>query len=107
MVVVFVTQEQQRHEFETERDENLHQNAMEKEELLNRFDREREDLQEELANLQRERDNQLLMAENDKQQVTTCWCIQSCYVFSVSACYERKKISVTDLWFLTGDAFIT
>lgn len=72
MVVVFVTQEQQRHEFETERDENLHQNAMEKEELLNRFDREREDLQEELANLQRERDNQLLMAENDKQQVTTC-----------------------------------
>lgn len=69
-IVVFVIQEQQRHEFETERDEMVHQNAMEKEELLNRFDREREDLQEELANLQRERDNQLLMAENDKQQVT-------------------------------------
>lgn len=68
---LFVTQEQQRHEFETERDEMVHQNAMEKEELLNRFDREREDLQEELGNLQRERDNQLLMAENDKQQVTT------------------------------------
>lgn len=62
-------QEQQRHEFETERDEMVHHNAMEKEEMLNRFDREREDLQTELANLQRERDNQLLMAENDKQQV--------------------------------------
>ena len=47
----------------------VHRNAMEKEEMLNRFDREREDLQEELDNLQRERDNQLLMAENDKQQV--------------------------------------
>ena len=62
-------QEQQRMDYERQREEILHQHAMEKEDMNGRFDREREELTEELANLQRERDNQLLMAENDKQQV--------------------------------------
>lgn len=42
---------------------------MEKEEGNNKFDRMKEDLMEELAALQRDRDNSLMMAENDKQQV--------------------------------------
>lgn len=45
------------------------QNNMEKEEGNNKFDRMKEDLMEELAALQRDRDNSLMMAENDKQQV--------------------------------------
>jgi hypothetical protein len=42
---------------------------MEKEESNNKFDRMREELMEELGTVQRDRDNSILMAENDKQQV--------------------------------------
>lgn len=47
----------------------VHQNTMEKEDMLSRMERERQELNEEILNLQRERDDQLLIAENDKQQV--------------------------------------
>ena len=41
---------------------------MDKEELLSRYEREKEELGNENLALQRERDDSLLMAENDKQQ---------------------------------------
>ena len=44
---------------------------MEKEDLIGQFEKEKEELENQLSNLQRERDNSLLMAENDKQQVIT------------------------------------
>ena len=54
---------------ESQRDEIIHQNNLEKEDTVNRYEREKEQLNDELASLQRDRDEQLLMAENDKQQV--------------------------------------
>lgn len=42
---------------------------MEKEELTSSAEKQKEELLEELALLQRDRDDALLMAENDKQQV--------------------------------------
>ena len=56
-------------DFETNRDQLLHNHAMEKEEMSTRADRQIEELQEELAKVQRERDEALLLAENDRQQV--------------------------------------
>ena len=44
---------------------------MEKEDMIGQFEKEKEELENQLSNLQRERDNSLLMAENDKQQVNT------------------------------------
>lgn len=55
---------------EGQRDEIIHQNNLEKEDLVTRYEREKEQLQDELNALQRDRDEQLLLAENDKQQVT-------------------------------------
>ena len=53
---------------ESQRDEIIHQNAMEKEDMVTRAEREREELNDALNALQRDRDEQLLLAENDKQQ---------------------------------------
>ena len=39
--------------------------------MIGQFEKEKEELENQLSNLQRERDNSLLMAENDKQQVNT------------------------------------
>ena len=47
--------------------------------MIGQFEKEKEELENQLSNLQRERDNSLLMAENDKQQVNTSdWVIFSC-----------------------------
>ena len=37
--------------------------------MIGQFEKDKEELENQLSNLQRERDNSLLMAENDKQQV--------------------------------------
>ena len=64
---------------------------MEKEESNNKFDRMREELMEELGTVQRDRDNSILMAENDKQQVCSFllidWClIPTLAIFQLYAC---------------------
>ena len=64
-------QDSQRMEFDGLHEQLVHQHNMEKEDLMMRFRREKEELQEEIAALQRDRDDSLLMAENDKQQVTS------------------------------------
>ena len=56
-------------EFETQRDQLLHNHSMEKEEMASRADNQIEELQEELGKVQRDRDEALLLAENDRQQV--------------------------------------
>jgi hypothetical protein len=62
-------QEGQRIELENQRETIIHQFNLEKDEMLRRFEHEREELENEIGALQRERDDQLIMAENDKQQV--------------------------------------
>ena len=47
----------------------MHHQGLEKEELTAAADKQKEDLLAELATLQRDRDDALLIAENDKQQV--------------------------------------
>ena len=54
---------------ETERDQILTQNQMEKEEMQEKFDREKDELEQELAATQKDRDDSLMFAENEKQQV--------------------------------------
>ena len=54
---------------ESQRDEIIHQNNMEKEEMQNLFERAQEELNNQLIVLQRDRDDSLLLAENEKQQV--------------------------------------
>ena len=66
---MWYTQEAQRIEFETSREQMLHAHTMEKEEMASRADNQIEELQEELAKVQRDRDEALLLAENDRQQV--------------------------------------
>ena len=62
-------QEAQRMEFEANREQLLHNHLLEKEEMTSHTDNQIEELQEELAKLQRDRDEALLLAENDRQQV--------------------------------------
>ena len=62
-------QESLRLEMESQRDEIIHQNNMEKEEMQNLFERAQEELNNQLIVLQRDRDDSLLLAENEKQQV--------------------------------------
>ena len=54
---------------ETERDQILSQNQLEKEEMQEKFDREKDELEQELAATQKDRDDSLMFAENEKQQV--------------------------------------
>lgn len=61
--------ERTRAELEAQRDEIIHQNNMEKEDMICDFTRIKEELQDSLNAVQRDRDEQLLIAENDKQQV--------------------------------------
>ena len=58
---------------ETERDQILTQNQMEKEEMQEKFDREKDELEQELAATQKDRDDSLMFAENEKQQVWCAW----------------------------------
>lgn len=55
---------------EQQREEILHLHGMEKEEMAQNFDRANEELSNENIALQRERDDSLLLAENEKQQVS-------------------------------------
>ena len=54
---------------ERERDLLIHQNILEKEDLVSNHGAMLDSLQADMVSLQRERDDQLIMAENDKQQV--------------------------------------
>ena len=54
---------------ENKREELIHAYNMEKGEMTERFEREKDELNADLVGLQRERDEQLIVAENDKQQV--------------------------------------
>ena len=52
----------------SQREELVHRARLEKEELTNQLEQANNDWQQEVGALSRERDEQLLMAENDKQQ---------------------------------------
>ena len=56
-------------QMEAARDEMITQNQNEKEDMAEKFDREKSELEQELAATQRDRDDSLMFAENEKQQV--------------------------------------
>lgn len=62
-------QDNQRIELETQRDDILTRNANDKDDMLNRHAQEKTELEEELAATCRDRDDSLMFAENEKQQV--------------------------------------
>ena len=66
---MYIIQDRQRAELENERESILHRNAMEKEEQQQNYNKLQEDMEEQISVLSRDRDNALLMAENDRQQV--------------------------------------
>ena len=76
-------QESLRLEMESQRDEIIHQNNMEKEEMQNLFERAQEELNNQLIALQRDRDDSLLLAENEKQQVRATF---SLLIFDAHIC---------------------
>ena len=76
-------QESLRLEMESQRDEIIHQNNMEKEEMQNLFERAQEELNNQLIALQRDRDDSLLVAENEKQQVRATF---SLLIFDAHIC---------------------
>ena len=55
---------------ERQREDTLHQYTMEKEDQAAAMERLKDELTNELAILQRDRDDSLLLAENEKQQVS-------------------------------------
>lgn len=57
--------------------------------MIGQFEKEKEELESQLSNLQRERDNSLLMAENDKQQV-----IMFCDLLLVIYFTERRSLKI-------------
>ena len=63
---------------ENNRDKLIHEWTMEKEELVAAYDRMKEDLENDLNNVQRERDDNMIFAENDKQQALSL-AEQVCY----------------------------
>ena len=56
-------------EMERVREDILHSHAMEKEDLVTSMGRMKDELNNEINMLQRDRDDSLLLAENEKQQV--------------------------------------
>ena len=56
---------------ERQREEIIHAHTMEREEMIANNERMQEELNDEIAALQRDRDDSLLLAENEKQQVRT------------------------------------
>ena len=72
---------------ERERDLLIHQNVLEKEDLLSNHNTVLDSMQADIVSLQRERDDQLIMAENDKQQV-----IRLLIILLIFIEYDKKKI---------------
>ena len=66
----FVLQENQRLEMEASREQIIQQNQNEKEDMIEKYEREKAELEQELAATQRDRDDSLMFAENEKQQVS-------------------------------------
>jgi hypothetical protein len=56
-------------EFENQREQLVHQHGLEKDEMITNFEVERENLKDEIEAVQKARDDQLVTAENEKQQV--------------------------------------
>lgn len=56
-------------ELEAEKEVLLQKGGEDKDEMVAQYEEELEGLREEMANLQRDRDESLLIAENDRQQV--------------------------------------
>ena len=83
-------QESLRLEMESQRDEIIHQNNMEKEEMQNLFERAQEELNNQLIALQRDRDDSLLLAENEKQQVHETFF--SSFIFDPHICWYVLKL---------------
>lgn len=54
---------------EAAREEMLSQHQMEKEDMVEKFEKEKDALEMELAATQKDRDDSLMFAENEKQQV--------------------------------------
>lgn len=67
---MFVLQEALRHSLESEQEGALRRVRQEAEEQLLRAERDREDLRDEVRSLQHDRDQSLLQAETEKQQVS-------------------------------------
>ena len=62
-------QDHQRAELESEREQILHRFALEKEDMQQAYAKLQEQMEDAVSGLTRDRDNSLLMAENDRQQV--------------------------------------
>lgn len=62
-------QDRQRTELESEREAILHKHALEKEDMSQAYNKLQEDMEDQVSVLTRDRDNSLLMAENERQQV--------------------------------------
>ena len=56
-------------ELEGERESIFHKHALEKEDMQQSYNKVQQELEEQLSALTRDRDNSLLMSENDRQQV--------------------------------------
>ena len=54
----------------SQREEIVNRNQLEKEDLMKQLEETHDVWQQEIGSLSRERDEQLLLAENDKQQVS-------------------------------------
>ena len=62
-------QDRQISEIEARHEETKHESVDERNEMIARFTAQIEELHDEISNIQHDRDEQLLMAENDKQKV--------------------------------------
>ena len=56
---------------ESQREELIHQHTMEKDDLLATLEHTKEELGADIVAIQRDRDDSLLLAENEKQQVSS------------------------------------
>lgn len=83
-----------RRSLQMEHEASLGKLRQEAEEQLRRAEKEREVLQEELRSVQHERDQSLLQAETEKQQVRSEFCLKSYFpALSISGYRYRPDIS--------------
>lgn len=68
-MIIYILQDHQRAEMENERESILHTHTMEKEDMQQSYNKLQDDMEEQVSTVARDRDNSLLMAESDRQQV--------------------------------------
>ena len=74
---------------EAQREDILNRHAVEKEDMLSRHASEKSDLEEELAATCRDRDDSMMFAENEKQQVCNSFTYED---EDTKQCQKNKKI---------------